>query len=72
MRKVLEHWDGSELLSALFLYADLLNCPQMATAGVAYLGVADELPVEIGIKGLHMATVHIQHRLPNNTDLKAT
>lgn len=41
-------------------------------AGVAYLGVADELSVEIGIKGLHMATVNIQHRLPNNTDLKTT
>lgn len=35
-----------------------------------YLGVGDELPVQVCIKGLHMAAVDIQHRVTNHTDLE--
>lgn len=34
-----------------------------------YLWVADELPVKLCIKGLHLQTVHIQHWIPNDADL---
>lgn len=37
--------------------------------GVHYLWVADELPVQLCIKRLHMSTVHVQDGITNNTDL---
>lgn len=37
-----------------------------------YLWVADELPVQLCIKRLHMQAVDIQHWITNNTDLFKT
>lgn len=43
-----------------------------ASSHYTYLRIADELTVQVGIKSLNMATVHVQHGLPDNADLQHT
>lgn len=35
----------------------------------SYLWITDQLPVELRIKGLHVQTVDVQHRVGDNADL---